>query len=124
MSENAIAYFHNQSSGCSWYRIHQPMNMLNANGIKTQGIHLNEDVEDTPLAYQFYGATPFSREKVFQSLKKSGKRIIYDADDALDLIDQSNPFYHSVKKDLSSADEALLFADEITVTTPAMKRYM
>ncbi len=100
------------------------MQMLEANGIKTQGIHLNEDMDDSPLAYQFYGATPFSKEKVFHYLKGEGKRIIYDTDDALDLIDTSNPFYYSVKKDLSSANEAIEYADEITVTTPAMKRYM
>lgn len=128
MPENAnkplIGAFHNASSGCFWYRIKQPMEMLASKGIPTQLIRVNEDVDDSPVAYQTYGAYPFSMEKVYRHFKENGKRVIYDADDALDLIDPSNPFYYSVMKDAHSADQALEWCDEVTVSTPAMKRYM
>ncbi len=98
--------------------------MLNTKGVGTQLIHLDEDVDDSPTAYQFYGAYPFSMEKVYNYMKKEGKRVVYDTDDALDLIDETNPFYYAVKKDASSVNQALQFADQVTVSTPAMKEYM
>ncbi len=121
-----IGHFAHKPSGCYWYRIKQPMDMLNSNGIKTQLIHVDEDVVnfDELSAFQFYGAYPFSMEKVLKSLKESGKHIVYDTDDALDLIDTSNPFYYSVKKDLGSVNEILTYADEITVSTKALAEYV
>ncbi len=125
--ENAtptIAYFNHTPSGCFWYRIEQPMNMLKENGIDVKSISLEEDVEDTISAFQLYGAYPFSFERALRFLKENKKKIIYDTDDALDLIDPTNPFYYAVKKDANSVDEILQFCDEVTVSTQAMKEYM
>ncbi len=124
MSKNAISYLRHGPSGCYWYRIKQPMEMLSANGVATEPIELNKDLDDSFVACQFYGAYPFSFEKIFQYMKETGKRIVYDTDDALDLIDLSNPFYYSVKRDTGSVDLALRYADQVTVSTPAMERYM
>lgn len=125
MDKNAkIYYFPHKPSGCYWYRIQQPMEMLNANGVTTQLVPINSIADDNFTALQLYGATPFSMEKVLKYMKEEGKKIVYDADDALDLIEPSNPNYYSVKKDAKSADQVLEYADEVTVSCPAMKEYM
>lgn len=121
-----IAYFRHQRSGCYYYRILQKMEALNSAGISTKQIELGEDVPeyDQITSVQFYGIYPFSLENVLTQLKKDGKRIIYDTDDALELIDESNPFYYAVKKDMWSFREILPFADEITVSTTSMATYV
>ena len=123
---NKVGFFRHTPSGCFWYRIKNPMDMFKANGIGTEFIELDKDINDFDniKTFQFYGAVPFSFEKIFEFLKKENKKIIYDADDALDYIDESNPFYFSVKKDLGSANMAIEYADELTVSTPEMKKYM
>ncbi len=121
----SVGYFNHKKSGCFWYRIKHPMDALNANGVETKMIHLNQDIDmDDVASVQFYGAYPFRADKVFEYLISEGKKIIYDADDALDLIEPTNPFYYSVKKDLGSVSEALFYANEVTVSTPEMKKYM
>ncbi len=124
----SVAFFNHQPSGCFWYRIKHPMDALTQAGIKTHIISINEEIDDSVMdeitTFQVYGAVPFRMEPVLQYLKEKGKKIVYDADDALDLIDISNPFYKSVQRDLGSANEALRFADEVTVSTPEMKTYM
>jgi hypothetical protein len=125
MDKNAtIGFFGHKPSGCMWYRIKQPMDMLERNGIKTVEVHLNEDVDDGFKSFQFYGATPFSMESVFKYMKENGKKIVYDMDDALDLVEVSNPFYYSVKKDKASQLLALQYADEVTVSTPKFIDYL
>jgi glycosyltransferase involved in cell wall biosynthesis len=125
MDKNAkIYYFPHKPSGCYWYRIQQPMEMLKANGITTQLVPINSIADDDFTALQLYGATPFSVERVLKYMKEEGKKIVYDADDALDLIEPTNPNYYAVKKDAKSADEVLAYADEVTVSCPAMKEYM
>lgn len=123
--KNAIGYFRRDKSGCWWYRTKQPMEMLNSKGLPTRIIELNQDVKvDDLAAFHFYGATSFSFWKVLKFLKEEGIKIVYDTDDALDYIDESNPFYYAVKKDVGSVNEIIDFADKITVSTPAMAEYM
>lgn len=104
------------------------MDALTRAGIKTHIISINEELDDAVMneigSFQFYGAVPFSIEPVLEYLKSNGKKIVYDADDALDLVDVTNPFYKSVQRDLGSANEVLRYADEVTVSTPEMKEYM
>lgn len=126
MEKNAIAIFRLNPSGCQWYRIKQPMDMLKKHGINIKEVGLNEDISDfeTIKSFQFYGAFPFSSSKVMDFIKSEGIKIVYDADDALDLIEPTNPFYYQVKKDAGSADEVLQYADEVTVSTLAMAEYI
>lgn len=128
MEKNAkknIGYWKMQPSGCYWYRVKHPMEYLNSVGIPTLAIELDKDVDiDSCHSVQFYGAYPFSMEKVFKMLKEKGIKIVYDCDDALALIDETNPNFYAVKKDLGSVELALTYADEITVSTPEMKKYM
>lgn len=127
MARNAIGYFNHSPSGCFWYRIKHPMDVLSQNGIKVICLLINEDIEeeviDSLISVQLYGAYPFSFEKVILYLKSKGIKIIYDMDDALELIDETNPHYHSVKKDVGSVKLMLEYADEVTVSTPMMAEY-
>lgn len=119
-----VAYFRNQPSGCYWYRIKRPMDMLASHGFKTTGISLNEDIETDGInSFLIYGAYPFSVKDAFAELKKDGKKIVLDMDDALELVDDTNPLFYSVKKDLGSHRELISLADEITVSTPVMAEY-
>lgn len=119
-----VSFFAHKPSGCNWYRIEHPMNALAAHGIETRLVHVDEETDDDSTAFQLYGAVPFSYEKPLQWMKETEKKIIYDADDALDLIEPSNPFFYEVKKDTRSVREVLPYADHVTVSTHVMAEYM
>lgn len=124
-SAKKVGFWQHQRSGCWWYRIKHPMDLLQANGVETEMLQIDKDIEiDTFQSIQFYGAYPFSMEKVLKLLKEKGIKIVYDTDDALDLVEETNPFYHSVKKDVGSVKEVLAYADEVTVSTPEMEKYI
>lgn len=119
-----IGYFNHAPSGCFWYRIKHPMDALNAHGVRTEMITLNQDVVlDELQALQVYGIYPFSFDKALKYVKSEDKRIVYDIDDALDLIDPTNPFYYSVRRDAGSEREIFALADHITVATPFLAEY-
>lgn len=101
------------------------MDSLTEAGVGVDMITLNTDVDfDNIKSYQLYGIYPFSFGKTLTFLKDHGKKIVYDNDDALELIDTLNPFYYSVKKDTVSQQEILKFADHITVSTPVIAELM
>jgi hypothetical protein len=120
-----IGFFEHQKSGCMLYRTKHPMDMLNANGVPSSFIQINVDIDsnvyDAMKAVQVYGIYPFRFEHVLKIIHADGKRIVYDMDDALDLIDPVNPFFHAVKRDAGSRDEILRLIDQITVSTPVMR---
>ena len=119
-----VAYLEHQRSGCLWYRIQNPMELLEKNGIPTEKIKLDTDIDISEFqSIQFYGAYPFSMENVLKYLKGKVK-IVYDMDDALALIDETNAFYHSVKRDVGSVQQILDYADEVTVSTPMFKEFL
>ena len=121
-----IGFFQHQPSGCYYYRILQKMEALNRAGIQTQMIEIEKDINnfDDFSVLQFYGVYPFSVEKVLQYLKEEKKKIVLDMDDALELIDETNPFYYSVKRDSGSFHEILPFVNQITVSTTKMVEYV
>lgn len=101
------------------------MDALERSGVPVRMIRLNEDIEiDDIHSFQVYGIYPFSFEYALKHLKSEGKKIVYDMDDALDLIEPSNPFYYSVKRDTGSQREIFNYADHITVSTQKMKEYV
>lgn len=123
-----VGYFKHQPSGCYWYRIKHPMDALNKHGIETVEIPINEDIDesviDSLMSVQLYGSYPFNPEQILKYLKEKGIKIVYDTDDALELIEPINPNYHMVMKDLGSVRTILEYADEVTVSTPKMAEYM
>lgn len=104
------------------------MKALEDAGVKVHVLPIDEDIDesviDSLMSVQFYGAVSFSFEPVIKYLKEKGVKIVYDMDDALRLIDVTNPFYHTVLKDIGSVNELLEYADEVTVSTPQMKEYV
>ncbi len=122
---DTIGFFENQPSGCFWYRIKHPKDALTRHGIKTSFLHINEDIElDDMMSFLVYGVYPFSFGNALSFLKSEKKKIIYDMDDAFDLIELDNPFYYAVKKDARSTHEIFALADVVTVSTPVMKAYV
>lgn len=122
---NAIAHFAHAPSGCYWYRIRHPMETLARQGIRTVQFSLNADIGgyDEVKSVQVYGIYPFSFEGVLKVFREDGKRIVYDLDDPMGLIDPTNPFYYTVRKDAASQDEMFRHADIVTVSTPRMAEY-
>lgn len=119
-----VGHFSHQKSGCYWYRIQQPMEAMRRAGVPVTSIRLNEDVVlDDIRSVQVYGIFPFSFETALTYIKSQGIRIVYDLDDALDMIDPSNPFYHSVRRDAFSEREIFKFADHVTASTQAIANY-
>lgn len=120
----SIGYFNHQPSGCFWYRIKNPMDVMNAHGIETRMINLDEDVVIDDMTHiQVYGIYPFLFDKVLKEFKSQGKKVVYDLDDALDLIEPTNPFYYSVIRDKGSQREIFKYADHITVATEELAKY-
>jgi len=104
------------------------MDALHAHGVKTKILEINTDIDEEEYnnlkVVQTYGIYPFSFRRALEILKKDGKKIVYDTDDALDLIDPTNPFYYAVKRDSMSQTEVLHYADHVTVATPTLKKYL
>jgi len=125
---DTVAFFAHQRSGCWWYRIEHVIKGLEKAGVKTVLFDMNTDIEegvyDKIMSVQLYGAYPFSFEPVLKQFKANGVKIVYDTDDALELVEPTNPFYHSVMKDVGSVDQILAYADEVTVSTPQMAEFI
>ena len=120
----AIGYWPHAPSGCAWYRIETPMKALKRAGLNVKTVEIDKDfIASEYQSVQFYGATPFSMEKVLKYMKENGIKIVYDTDDALDLVDDTNPFYHSVKRDVGSINPLLEYADEVTVANAELAKY-
>ncbi len=128
MEKNAVGFFSHVKSGCAWYRIEHPMQALREAGITVHTLPINEDIDeviiDSLASVLIYGAVPFSSATMLQYFKDKGVKIIYDLDDALDLVDITNPFYHTVKRDVGSVREILDYADHVTVATPALEAHI
>lgn len=127
-AKRSVSFFEHQRSGCFWYRTKHPKDLLESKGVTTHLLRPNEDIDrevyDSIKSVQLYGIYPFSFARTLTTLKQDGKKIVYDIDDALDLLDITNPFYYSVMKDYGSAMEIIPFADHITAATPALAEYM
>lgn len=121
---NKVGFLGHKPSGCQWYRNEHPMKALSRAGIPTELIHINQEVDDSFQSLQFYGAYPFMVDKIIDYMKQEGKRVIYDTDDALELIEETNPFYYLVKKDIPSSRMMLDRADIVTVSTKRMAEYV
>lgn len=121
-----VGYFRNQPNGCYWYRVQRPMQALASAGVKTVPVTINEDMSIDELnAFHLYGAYPFSFQPALVKLKTEyGKKLVYDMDDASTLIEEVNPFYLDIRKNIGSMKELVSFADEITVSTPVMADYV
>lgn len=121
----SIGYFAHQPSGCYLYRIKHPMDALNAHGFPTVKIGLDQDIDlENMQSLQVYGIYPFSFSRALKILKDDNKKLVYDLDDATELIDETNPFYLSVKRDTFSQREILPFMDHITASTPVIADYI
>lgn len=120
---NKTAFFCHQKSGCFWYRTKHPMDVLTGESINLE-TDIDMETYEQLKSVHIYGIYPFSFERVIRTLKEDGKKIVYDVDDAFDLIDPTNPFYYAVKKDVSSGNELFALADHVTVGTPALAEYV
>lgn len=119
-----VGFFKQQKSGCFWYRIKQKMDALEMAGIPTEEIQIDKDlVIDEFQSFQFYGGYIFSLENILKYLKENNKKIIYDMDDPLNLIEPTNLNYHNVKQHIGSVAQILHYTDEITVSTEKMAEY-
>jgi len=125
-AKNIIGAFEHQPSGCYWYRTKHPIDMLKNNGVDARMLQIETDIDfyDNLRSVQLYGIYPFQFYKALEIMKNDGIKIIYDMDDAVDLIDVNNPFYYSVKKDAKSSLEILRYTDHVTVSTPVMKELL
>ena len=104
------------------------MELMYRHGIDTRSLDIHTDINQTLYdkitAVQVYGIYPFSFKSAIETMKKDGKKIVYDFDDAMELIDESNPFYKDVQRDKPTAKAMFELADVITVATPALKEYV
>ena len=127
MEPNAfkVGFMPHAHGGCYWYRIKNPKEALERAGVKTEIVNWGKDIDINEFkTFQFYGTYPYSIENILKYLKAEGKRIIYDVDDALSLIEETNVHFYGIKADLSTFYQCLEYADHVTTTTQRMKDYL
>jgi glycosyltransferase involved in cell wall biosynthesis len=104
------------------------MDLLYDHGIDVRAIPINTDINEeiynNLTAVQLYGIYPFSMFSTIETLKKDGKKIVYDFDDAMELVERTSPFYTDVQRDKDSAREILKLVDHVIAATPALKDYI
>jgi hypothetical protein len=121
-----IIIFDDIESGCWWVR-----NKLTMPYLKKMG---HQIVATAGNKFVFYpdewDICVFGRvfdedfSPIFNAVKNGGGKIIYDIDDAFDLISPINTAFNPVKNQLKSYFFLLRNADLITTTTPELKKHL
>lgn len=113
-------------NGCWWYRNHLPSEFLRSRGHEVTFIAGQGESIDL-AAYDVFVFSRLSSDEVsdfVEEIKRAGKKIVYEVDDAMDIVPQSSPYHTKTEKHLPSFFYFLQNADAITVTTDALARHV
>lgn len=119
-----IFFLTETKSGCFKWRTAIPMKYLATRGHEVQLL------SDTLSQYQAPDAMVFFRAHFEHAIglaawcKKNQIRVIFDTDDALDLVPVTNLNHHVLQPRLPIYHHLLQVADVVTTTTPALADYL
>ena len=110
-------------SGCYKWRGAIPAKYLSLRGHQVQ-ILSNQAQYDAPDVVVLYRAHYPQAVKVVQWCKQNNVRVVFDTDDALDLVPPENLNYKAVQSRLPLYEFLLRSADVVTTTTDTLASYL
>jgi glycosyltransferase involved in cell wall biosynthesis len=111
-------------SGCYKWRGAVPAKYLTRRGHTVQIFSGNPTAHEAPDVMMFFRAHFVEAIKLVQFCKKHGIRVVFDTDDALDLVPRENVNYASLQERLPVYDFMLRAADVVTTTTETLAAYL
>jgi hypothetical protein len=111
-------------SGCYKWRGAVPAKYLTRRGHTVQIFSGNPSAHEAPDVMMFFRAHFVEAIKLVQFCKKGGIRVVFDTDDALDLVPRENVNYASLQPRLPVYDFMLRAADVVTTTTETLAAYL
>jgi hypothetical protein len=111
-------------SGCYKWRGAIPAKYLTRRGHTVQIFSGNPTAHEAPDVMMFFRAHFVEAVKLVGFCKKHGIRVVFDTDDALDLVPRENVNYASLQARLPVYDFMLRTADVVTTTTPTLGNYL
>ena len=111
------------NTGCSKWRAEIPTKYLRRNG---HTVHFFDEWQNAecPDAIVFSRQYHFDLSRLYNWAKERNLRVVYDTDDALDLVDKWNPAYEFSRRHHSQAVMMASNADVITTTTPELANHL
>ncbi len=112
-------------SGCYNWRAAIPAKYLRRRGHQVQIFDMDGASRyQTPDVMVFYRAHFQESPRIIQWCKKNGIRVVFDTDDALDLVPPENLFYNLVRPRLPLYETLLESADVVTTTTETLAAHL
>jgi hypothetical protein len=111
-------------SGCYKWRGAIPAKYLARRGHTVQIFSGNPTAHEAPDVMMFFRAHFVEAIRLVQFCKKNGIRVVFDTDDALDLVPRENLNYAALQERLPVYDFMLRAADVVTTTTPTLAAYL
>ncbi len=112
-------------SGCYKWRAAIPAKYLRRRGHQVQIFDMDGASRyQTPDVMVFYRAHFQESPRIIQWCKKNGIRVVFDTDDALDLVPPENLFYNLVRPRLPLYETLLESADVVTTTTETLAAHL
>jgi glycosyltransferase involved in cell wall biosynthesis len=111
------------NSGCYKWRSAIPAKYLRRRGHKVQ-IFDGAETHEAPDVMVFYRAHFAEGVKLVEWCKRNGIRVVYDTDDALDLVPTNNLNYQVLQPRLPLYEFMLKVADVVTTTTETLASHL
>ena len=120
-----ILFITDTTSGCYKVRSKVPAKYLERIGHKVQILSKVEQVKEIekPDVVVFFRGYPTAIDELVRFFKAMKIKVVYDSDDALDLVRENNPSYAAVKESIQSIYYLVKNADVITTTTDTLAQY-
>lgn len=112
------------TSGCFKWRSAIPAKYLSRRGHTVQIYSGTPGSHEAPDVMVFYRAHFRESIRMVDWCKRNGIRVVYDTDDALDLVPPENLNYRALQPRLDIYHHLLRAADVVTTTTETLARYL
>lgn len=112
------------ASGCFKWRGAIPAKYLSRRGHTVQILSGNPTSHEAPDVMMFFRAHFVEAVKMVEFCKKNNIRVVFDTDDALDLVPRENLNYAVLQPRLPVYDFMLRAADVVTTTTETLATYL
>jgi glycosyltransferase involved in cell wall biosynthesis len=117
-----IFYVSSTNNGCSKWRAEIPAKYLKRRGHTVK--FFGEAQEGCPDVFVFSRLYDSDFFRLFNWAKDRNIRVVYDTDDALDLVDPWNPAYEFSQRNRADSQFMAIHADAITTTTPELANHL
>ena len=112
------------NSGCYKWRGAIPAKYLRRRGHKVQIFAENPESYEVPDVMVFYRAHFAEAVKLVDWCKRNAIRVVYDTDDALDLVPRRNLNFRALQDRLALYEFLIEAADVVTTTTETLARHL